>query len=331
MSIRSFRHLFTERLFDFQVSPSVSSRLYFASTSSIDSAEEQQVRSLRVPFLLSPLLSSPRPRVNYSRTCPADRRRRQRTFTSRAAFGRVCGIDAGETPLGRRRGHWRSRSSRSPLRGSDRLRSLRRNVRRAGRALPPSRLIPRSIPRTFPLLWTFTLDPGRSRDVSSFLFFCERSCRKKEIKGRKEEEIRSRNLRDLPSFLSFFRTKLNEFAINVNYSPSPRETLPRRGCFPRGCKTEFRKGRVLAELPPVRCRRRVATVVSSNARPASGLPVPSPSSRPSGTDYTQFTDLCYYRTVFHPLRPVLFIHPLASPFSRTPYFLGAQKGSVKLL
>lgn len=91
--------------------------------------------------------------------------------------------------------------------------------------------------------------------------------------------------------------------------------FPARKLLSRGAESGVpKRPRVLAELPPVRCRRRVATVVSSNAQPASGLPVPSPSSRPSGTDYTQFTDLCYYRTVFHPLRPVLFIHPVASPF-----------------
>lgn len=168
------------------------------------------------------------------------------------------------------------------------------------------------------------------------LTFRKKKKRNKKKKGR-------RNLFGVAKFLSSFVFFFNTERVFLKRVPNQREllaiearseTLSLTGrLFPRGvCKAEFRKGRMLTELPSVRCRRRVATVVSSNARPASGLPVPSPSSRPSGTNYTQFTDLCYYHTVFHPLRPVLFIHPLASPFfSELRYFLEAQKGSAKLL
>lgn len=119
---------------------------------------ERQARSLArslAPSAFSsfPLLSSPRTRVNYSRTCPADRprrrrrrRRRQRTFTSRAAFGRVCRITTtGETPRPTTRTD--TDGSSTELRSgdpsdllaarSDRSRSLHRNSRaRLGKALP---------------------------------------------------------------------------------------------------------------------------------------------------------------------------------------------------
>lgn len=280
-------------------------------------SREQQARSLAPSVFSSfPLLSSPR--VNYSRTCPADRptpppahfhesrcfrsRVRNRYYRRNTSAG-----DAGPLDL--------------PFRRSDRTRSLRRNLRRPEKALPLPHAIDWSLDRYTADFLSSEHSHWIQDDPAMFHRFplAIVSAVKKETKGRKKEEIwsseNSEILFRLFFFLSFIPSATNSQStwITRGRRLAPR-LFPGEDFFHAGGKTEFRKGRVLAEPPPVRCRRRVATVVSSNAQPASGLPVPSPSSRPSGTDYTQFTDLCYYRTVFHPLRPMLFIHPLASPF-----------------
>lgn len=95
------------------------------------------------------LLSSPRPRVNYSRTCPADR-----PTPPASALSRVAGCfrsrvrkssytqQVKHVSVGNR---FQGFPLRSPLSGSDRTRSLRRNSRRPEKALPLTRSIDPSI------------------------------------------------------------------------------------------------------------------------------------------------------------------------------------------
>lgn len=183
----------------------ISSWLYFASTSSIDFLENNKsarslARPLQVSFLLSPYcLHLVLVSITLAPVPLTDRR--QRTFTSRAAFGRVCGIaTTSETPR-----PTRTRIGVLPissLRGSDQVREICTDRKKRFRF---PRAIDRSLDRYrgFSLLWTFTLGPRRSRDVSSFLFAIVLAVKEKKIKGSEKEEIpSSENLR--ASFVSLF-------------------------------------------------------------------------------------------------------------------------------
>lgn len=156
--------------------------------------------------------------------------------------------------------------------------------------------------RRYSLLWTLTLDLGRFRDVSSFLdnylYFIKKGGKRKNPENKKS-------------------LKKNFDAANLR---SPRVILKIRL---RNSPCES-KGEILKKP----CARR-ATFRSMQA--SSGdcrffqrsvclclWPVPSPSPRPSRIDYAQFTDLCYYSTVFHPLRPVHA--PAASGWSLSFFF-----------
>lgn len=88
------------------------------------------------------------------------------------------------------------------------------------------------------------------------------------------------------------------------YSKSDLETLSSA----RARRVKFRKSRAFAELPSVRCRRRVATAVSSSARSDSGLSLPLPR-RPA--------------SVPQPTTHSSRIYAITAPFS-TLYVAGAH-------
>lgn len=140
-----------------------------------------------------------------------------------------------------------------------------------GSRTPRSRISRRFIvSRLFP-------ERGKIRKVTiSFLFFEDKRTRARARMCTRRIDDRSR-LRCQETLCPLFDENNN--TVEISKMPSVR---------------------VCVELPSVRCRRRVATVVSSNSRPASGLSLPSPRGHREPT--TQSTDLCYYRTMFHPLR-----------------------------
>lgn len=285
-------------------------------------SREQQVRSLAPSPLFSsfPLLSSPR--VNYSRTCPADRPtpppahfHESRCFRSRV------------------RNRYYGRNTSAGDAGPLDLLSAIAPPNRSEKALPPSRdrLIPRSIPRTFSPPNVHT----GPKVMFHFVSFRDRSYRKKEIKGRKKEEMWSSENFEISFRFFFFFFLLYEFAKSTWITRGRRLSCPLswRGLFPRGCKTEFRKDRECSRnhLPFGTGVEWRLSFLPTLSLPPACLSLPPPRDH---RDYTQFTDLRYYRTVFHPLQPMFFIHPLTSPFFfwiLFHTFSKSRRSSMKLL
>lgn len=242
----------------FQVSSSASPRLYFALAFSIDLSENNKLRSarslarsLQVPFLLSPyclhlvLVSITLAPVRLTGRCC-----RQRTFTSRAAFGRVFGnqavwrvqhLSAGDATLTNRRSLPGIPFDIFSLSGSDRT----RNSRRPEKTLPLTRSIDPSIDTAdFPSSgcshWIQD-DPATFHRSFSRSFLPQKEIKRK----RKERKIRSISRSSFVSFF-FFYTRRNEIAIDVNYSRSklaPRLFFPTRNFRRAVRKAEFRIGR----------------------------------------------------------------------------------------